>query len=577
MFGWSSLRNGTKAGIGVLAGIVLAVLALLFLNPDGDVTDPAGVGSDPELAADAPSGDDVTPDAQTARDSDVAQISETEDQITPTAEGAVAEVTPVEQDQTTVDEGENTATTDGDTAVTDASTPTPSDDTTEMTPQSDDTVASDTASDTKGGEGETGEAVVTTEDTDSTDPVSPAAPTTEPPSFDVVRVEADGTALIAGRGVPGALVALLLDGAVLVEETVDAGGSFVAFTQVPVSDQPQALSIRMSTSGGAIVGSEQTVVISPAKQSPRNVATAAPQADAPPAPDAAVDVASAAADEPTLPTASLLEGHAEGGTEVAAATQAANDLSVKPATADVGQGGTLAEPDNSGDDLGALAAAQEPVIAPATPSVPAASETAGSSDTTTAVENATEEPQAPSVLLADQDGVRVLQSGGAAPVVLEAIALDTISYDDAGDLTLAGRGTGPGFVRVYLDNQPVKTLEIAEDGQWRAPLPEVDTGIYTLRIDEIDHEGTVVSRVETPFKREEPEVLAAALAEQGADGNSVKVVTVQRGNTLWGISRETYGRGILYVNVFEANRDRIKDPHWIYPGQVFTLPTEETE
>jgi len=38
------------------------------------------------------------------------------------------------------------------------------------------------------------------------------------------------------------------------------------------------------------------------------------------------------------------------------------------------------------------------------------------------------------------------------------------------------------------------------------------------------------------------------------------------------ISREHYGEGILYVRVFEANRDRIRDPDLIYPGQVFALP-----
>jgi nucleoid-associated protein YgaU len=31
---------------------------------------------------------------------------------------------------------------------------------------------------------------------------------------------------------------------------------------------------------------------------------------------------------------------------------------------------------------------------------------------------------------------------------------------------------------------------------------------------------------------------------------------------------------MLYVKVFEANRAHIRDPHWIYPGQVFTLPDD---
>jgi len=47
---------------------------------------------------------------------------------------------------------------------------------------------------------------------------------------------------------------------------------------------------------------------------------------------------------------------------------------------------------------------------------------------------------------------------------------------------------------------------------------------------------------------------------------------VQPGSTLWAISREHYGEGVLYVRVFEANRERIRDPDLIYPGQVFALP-----
>ena len=53
-------------------------------------------------------------------------------------------------------------------------------------------------------------------------------------------------------------------------------------------------------------------------------------------------------------------------------------------------------------------------------------------------------------------------------------------------------------------------------------------------------------------------------------------VTVQPGYTLWGIAQESYGDGVLYVQLFEANRDLIKDPDLIYPGQVFSLPESST-
>ena len=51
-----------------------------------------------------------------------------------------------------------------------------------------------------------------------------------------------------------------------------------------------------------------------------------------------------------------------------------------------------------------------------------------------------------------------------------------------------------------------------------------------------------------------------------------QVITVQPGFTLWGIASKSYGDGILYVRVYEANKDQIRDPDLIYPGQVFTVP-----
>ena len=167
------------------------------------------------------------------------------------------------------------------------------------------------------------------------------------------------------------------------------------------------------------------------------------------------------------------------------------------------------------------------------------------------------------VLLAGEDGVTVLQAA-AAPDVMSQVALDTISYSDSGEVQLSGRAATDGFVRVYLDNRPIKTDRIEANGQWRSDLPDVETGVYTLRVDEVDASGQVTSRVETPFKREEPD----NLVRQGG----VTLVTVQPGATLWAIARDRYGKGQLYVQLYEANKDQIRDPDLIFPGQVFDIP-----
>jgi nucleoid-associated protein YgaU len=152
------------------------------------------------------------------------------------------------------------------------------------------------------------------------------------------------------------------------------------------------------------------------------------------------------------------------------------------------------------------------------------------------------------------------------------VALDTISYNAAGEVFVGGRAPGAGMVRIYLDNVAVAADRV-EDGQWDAGLPDVPPGRYTIRVDQLAEDGAVLSRVESPFQRESTAALAAVMADQtGAGFGGVAVKTVQPGHTLWAIARERYGDGVMYVNLFEANRAAITDPDLIYPGQVFVLP-----
>lgn len=175
-------------------------------------------------------------------------------------------------------------------------------------------------------------------------------------------------------------------------------------------------------------------------------------------------------------------------------------------------------------------------------------------------------PPSPAVLIADETGVRV------SATETDRVALDTISYDAAGTVAISGRSLPQSTVQLYLDNRPVRQVPVAQ-GQWRVDLPDVAQGTYTLRVDAVDASGAVQSRIETPFRRESAADVAAIMADKTTRaGGNVAVRTVQPGNTLWAIAQETYGDGYLYVRVFQANADLIRDPDLIYPGQVFRLP-----
>ena len=447
-------------------------------------------------------------------------------------------------------------------------------------------------------------------------PAEPLSSKLAAPKFDVVRIETDGSALIAGQADGRGYVVLSVDGVEQPEARADLSGNgqFVIFAFLPSTADQQALRLHLyAEDGSGPVASVQTVFVAPATAVSSGKESAA----------AAVEEEVAASEDP------------EAESEMASTEAKSTNLEADAAP--------VAE--------AAAAPGAEEVTASKEPE----SETElASTDMGSSNAEATSAPA--TVILADEDGVRVLQDGAPAEVA-PAVTIDTISYSSNGDVILGGRGQAGNFVRIYLDNQSIATSEVAVDGYWAVELSDIEPGIYTLRIDELNPAGDVVSRAETPFKREAAEELAELMAveteaeeprfkvpsesavvakaedeeaqpdlqvetetapekplaqavtqvevnvqpevaaldgqdEQSSNGGSAvvedlpaetapalrvpskkfRVRTVQPGSTLWAIAKESYGAGIEYFKVFEANKERIRDPDLIYPGQVFEIP-----
>ena len=53
---------------------------------------------------------------------------------------------------------------------------------------------------------------------------------------------------------------------------------------------------------------------------------------------------------------------------------------------------------------------------------------------------------------------------------------------------------------------------------------------------------------------------------------TAKTYTVVKGDCLWNIAKKYYGNGSSYTKIYNANRDKIKNPNLIYPGQILTIP-----
>lgn len=344
------------------------------------------------------------------------------------------------------------------------------------------------------------------------------------PRFDLVRIPPDGLATVAGQAEPGTEVHILVDGTEVASAEANERGEFVALFGLDASGTAREMQLVSGTGAGALASAE-SVIVAPASPADTVVAEAQQRPGAT-SPDGVPDEVGAK----VIETA--------GGAPLAAS----------------GAGTSIAQKilDGNGDVVS---------------------------------------PVAPTVLMADDEGVKVLQQDGTAPGTLH---IDAVSYDPEGRVFVSGRAEPGAALRLYLDQALIARTQIGKDGQWRTELKDVAAGRYALRADQVDAWGAVVSRAEIPFHREEVALLAQIAGETAEaeprqetgvaetvevpevtpPASRIASVTVQPGNTLWGIASTRYGDGFLYVRVFDANRDQIRNPDLIYPGQIFQLPEE---
>lgn len=153
------------------------------------------------------------------------------------------------------------------------------------------------------------------------------------------------------------------------------------------------------------------------------------------------------------------------------------------------------------------------------------------------------------------------------------LSIEVVDYEDATDankVRISGRSAPGTSVRVYLDDTLLGETVADVGGRWYlSPQPAPALENHTLRADQVAEDGTVVARVEVPF-----EPMALTTSTGGPDTVPPGAITIVRGNNLWRIAENRYGTGYDYTIIYEANRDQIKDPDLIYPGQVFTLPSK---
>ena len=173
------------------------------------------------------------------------------------------------------------------------------------------------------------------------------------------------------------------------------------------------------------------------------------------------------------------------------------------------------------------------------------------------------------------------------------VAITVVEAEDTGTLYAAGKAAPGASVRLYLNDTYLAPADVGTDASWSLKIAKgVVPGQYRVRADDVDPAtGKVLSRAEVTFNfAAKPAVAEAATQPAPAPAttpapapaattpaatvvvDSIETATVLRGDSLWRISRKTYGAGIRYTEIHRANQQQIRDPDLIYPGQIFVLP-----
>ncbi|CCQ74303.1 LysM peptidoglycan-binding domain-containing protein [Magnetospira sp. QH-2] len=172
----------------------------------------------------------------------------------------------------------------------------------------------------------------------------------------------------------------------------------------------------------------------------------------------------------------------------------------------------------------------------------------------------------PLVVQVPRDGQgpsKVLQAPSKGVEGPRGLAIDSLDYNDRGQLHIGGRAKPREIVHLYLDKTFLGRAISDGKGRWTlTPDHMIEPGVYSLRADAVDDAGKVLARIATPFSHAEP--LAAEPGEA--------FIVVQPGHSLWRLAHKTYGSGFDFTVIFDANKEQIRNPDLIYPGQVFALP-----
>ncbi|HWV51159.1 hypothetical protein [Pseudorhodoplanes sp.] len=429
------------------------------------------------------------------------------------------------------------------------------------------------------------------------DRLAPSAPATTDagPSFDVARVEQDGEAVIAGRAAPGSSVELLVSGQVHDRTTADASGAFV-FVPKPLPPGSYDITLRATRPDGTVMVSKSAVAVTLRAKDAPAVATlstpkapvATPQVASPATPQSKPrdDVATKPASKDGEIRIETIRPEDNGGLFVSgrAAPGAQVRLYMNDgyiATGTVSPEGRVSFSIRSGVRAGdyrirleQMNAAETVVSHVETPFRVTASMAA----VTPSAPQAPQAPQAP----AASESTATPKQAELGPATKAAVASPAQSPSATNDKT-ALVASGPSQVLSPSRSAATEPAPKAVSEPAKAPVGESAKPVQAAS-PAVPAGGPVVQRDKSDASVSQPSAQKPVTATSPVVPSttrdrrdtvvvpSIETKLIVRGDNLWRISHATYGLGQRYTLIFGANRDKIRNPHLIYPGQIFVLP-----
>lgn len=357
------------------------------------------------------------------------------------------------------------------------------------------------------------------------------------PAFDVVRVEPDGSVVVAGKAEPEASVEMLVGEQVIGTAKADASGDFAIVLDKPLKPGDYQFTLRSTTPGASPLASAETAIVSvpetPSGQVLAMVETPGRASEVVTAPSPTPQATPLKPIEPSRPEQPAKSSQSVPTSEPPAQQQAA----AAPSGATEG-----AQPEQAG----APAVAVQAVEIEGKKIFVAGRAEPGRSVRVYANEMLLGEAKtAP-------NGRFLVEAERELPVGNYMIRADVLGDDG---LQVIARAAVP------FEREPGETIAAvapaAKPAQAATPARDPKAALEAVQ-----PAGEAI----VPPEATAPKLEAVASA-----------VIIRRGDSLWRISRRVYGRGVRYSTIYLANQDQIANPDRIWPGQVFSVPERTKE